>query len=142
MANFERLFGHELVQVFQEILGYKYAILWYLKIMFLSSNINYRPNFGPIIWCTFFGHSRFLQEDQETIIYRLGLILTQHFLFWFPTFGGKMGMATTCAPKSLGAPNPTRNMAYWRKSSSQLLSRNDVFENFRDETLDPLFLKT
>ena len=42
------------------------------------------------------------------------------------SIGGKMGVATTRAPNSLGPPKPTKNLG-------QLLSRNHGFKIFKPE---------
>ena len=55
---------------------------------------------------------------QEAIIYRLVMINPSYdaylslLIFW-ATFGGKMGVATTRAPYSLGPPNPMKKLAHW-----------------------------
>ena len=53
---------------------------------------------------------------RETIIYRLMIRNPSYdaycsFLIFRPTFGGKMGMATTRAPIDLGPLNPTKKLA-------------------------------
>ena len=45
-----------------------------------------------------------------------------------PIFGGKMGMATTLAPKSLGPQELTKKLAHWMKIMVQLLSQK-TFQN-------------
>ena len=82
---------------------------------------------------------------QETIIYRLvmrNLSYATYFsvlIFW-ATFGGKMGVDTTCAPNGLGPSNPTKKLAHWMDLLGQPLFRNHVFEIFRGEPPHPLKL--
>ena len=60
------------------------------------------------------------------------LIFFLFFFFW-ATFGGKIGVATTCAPNSLGPLNPTKKLTHWVEYLGQPLSRNHVFEIVRPE---------
>ena len=49
------------------------------------------------------------------------------FDFW-ATFGGKIGVAATRDPNSLGPPNPTKNLAHWLDLLGQPLFQNNFFE--------------
>ena len=61
------------------------------------------------------------------------------FHFW-AAFGGKMGVATTHAPNSMGPPNPSKKSVHWVDLLDQPLSLNPVFEIFRPEP-PPLIVK-
>ena len=74
---------------------------------------------------------KFFLVTQETIIYRLVMrnydadaFLENHI------FGGKMGVATTVAPKGLGPQVPTRKLAHWVEHLGQPLSLKLVFKKF------------
>ena len=92
--------------------------------------ITFPKNFGiwpkmarmSIFGYMFFGHNSAIfgpieLGTQETIIYRLVVRNLSYdayfsFLIFWATFGGKMGVGTTCAPFSLGPPNPTKKLAH------------------------------
>ena len=79
---------------------------------------------------------------QEIIIYRLVVInLNYYYYFLVLTFwtiiGGKMGVATTRTSYGSGPPAPTKKLAHRVDPWGQPLSRNHVFEIFRDEPPPP-----
>ena len=47
-----------------------------------------------------------------------------------PIFGGRMGVATTLAPKGLGPQNPTKNLAHWVDLMGRPISRKSVVRIF------------
>ena len=54
-------------------------------------------------------------------------------LFFWATYGGKMGVATTHAPNGLLPPNLTKKLAHWVDLLGQPLSGNLVFQMFWGE---------
>ena len=52
-------------------------------------------------------------------------------------FGGKIGVATTVAPKGLGPQDPTKKLVHWGELLGQPLTQKLVFKNFVPEPLPP-----
>ena len=94
-----------------------------------SCRINNSAIFGPI------GLNIFT-ETQEIIIYWSVMRNPScdayfSFLFFWATFGGKMGLANTHAPNGLGPPDPTKTSAHGVDLLGQPLSWNHDFEIFK-----------
>ena len=53
------------------------------------------------------------------------------FLNFWATFGGEIGVVTTCAANGLGLPNPTNNLSHWVDLFSCPQFRNHVPEMSR-----------
>ena len=94
---------------------------------------------GQLGWNFLWALRKPLSIDWWWLIQRMVLI---YILKFWASFGGKMGLATTCAPNGMGPPNPTETLAHWMNLLGQPLSRNHVFEIFMDEPRPPLKSKS